>query len=221
MQASPRGMRLQIGIFGKRNAGKSSLLNFLAGQNTVIVSDVPGTTTDPVDKAMELPPLGPVLLIDTAGLDDDQPGLGEQRVARSLAVLDRCDLALVVTNPVTRDQTEDDLIATLKDRKIPYIIVSAKSDLYPPEPEFIESFGDVPFVAVSAGTGQNRTALQEAIIRIAPEDFLSSAQFLGGLSQPGKPVLLIAPIDKEAPKGRLIMPQVRRSGMRWTIWHTA
>ena len=209
MQASPRGMRLQIGIFGKRNAGKSSLLNFLAGQNTVIVSDVPGTTTDPVDKAMELPPLGPVLLIDTAGLDDDQPGLGEQRVARSLAVLDRCDLALVVTNPVTRDQTEDDLIDMLKDRKIPYIIVSAKSDLYPPEPEFIESFGDVPFVAVSAGTGQNRTALQEAIIRIAPEDFLSSAQFLGGLSQPGKPVLLIAPIDKEAPKGRLIMPQVQ------------
>ena len=208
MQASPRGMRLQIGIFGKRNAGKSSLLNFLAGQNTVIVSDVPGTTTDPVDKAMELPPLGPVLLIDTAGLDDDQPGLGEQRVARSLAVLDRCDLALVVTNPVTRDLTEDDLINTLNDRKIPYIIVSAKADLYPPEPAFRESFGEVPFVAVSAGTGWNRTALQEAIIRIAPEDFLSSAQFLGGLSKPGKPVLLIAPIDKEAPKGRLIMPQV-------------
>ncbi len=175
----------------------------------MIVSDVPGTTTDPVDKAMELPPLGPVLLIDTAGLDDDQPGLGQQRVARSLAVLERCDLALVVTNPELRDRTEDDLIATLKDRKIPYIIVSSKADLYPPDSEFRKSFGEVPFVAVSAGTGWNRVALQEAIIRIAPEDFLSSAEFLGGLSQPGKPVLLIAPIDKEAPKGRLIMPQVQ------------
>lgn len=209
MQASPRGMRLQIGIFGKRNAGKSSLLNFLAGQNTVIVSDVPGTTTDPVDKAMELPPLGPVLLIDTAGLDDDQPGLGQQRVERSIAVLDRCDLVLLVTNPEIKDHTEDTLISSLKAKNIPYIIVSGKADLFPPDAAFRESFGDVPFVAVSAKKEMNRSALQEAIIRIAPEDFLSSAQFLGGLSKPGEPVLLITPIDKEAPKGRLIMPQVQ------------
>ena len=114
LQQAPRGLRLQIGIFGRRNTGKSSLLNALAGQNAVIVSDVPGTTADPVEKAMEIPPVGPVLLIDTAGLDDDQEGIGEKRVARSRKIMDRCDIALIVSCGDVWGGLEEELVQTFR-----------------------------------------------------------------------------------------------------------
>ena len=113
IQNTPKGLRLQIGFFGRRNAGKSSLLNALAGQDVVIVSDVPGTTTDPVEKPMELPPLGPVLFIDTAGLDEDPTALGGMRVEKSRRVFDRTDLALIVTDGGWND-TEEDVLSFFK-----------------------------------------------------------------------------------------------------------
>ena len=122
IQNTPKGLRLQIGFFGRRNAGKSSLLNALAGQDVVIVSDVPGTTTDPIEKPMELPPLGPVLFIDTAGLDEDPTALGGLRVEKSRRVFDRTDLALLVTDGDWSD-TEEDVLALFRERATPLIVV--------------------------------------------------------------------------------------------------
>lgn len=211
MQAAPRGLRLQIGIFGRRNAGKSSLLNALAGQDVVIVSDVPGTTTDPVEKAMEMLPLGPILLIDTAGIDDDQAELGAKRVGKSLKILDRCDLAILVSRAGIWDAEEEKLIAEFQQRSIPFIVLFNRADECAPEPGTVEKFAaaKIPFLAVSAKTGQGIPALRAAIISLAPEDFLSSSRMLGDLVEPLAPVLLITPIDKEAPKGRMILPEVQ------------
>lgn len=204
MQAAPRGLRLQIGIFGKRNAGKSSLLNAIAGQDIVIVSDVPGTTADPVDKAMELSPVGPVLFIDTAGFDDDQETIGALRVERSLKILDRCDMAILVTRQwSTEDASMLELIQT---RNIPVIVVLNQfQDEAPAIPEGLSA----PVLTLSAKTGAGLAQLREKIIALAPEDFLSSDRMLGDLVEEHAPVLLITPIDKAAPKGRLIMPQVQ------------
>lgn len=210
MQATAKGMRLQIGFFGRRNAGKSSLLNRIAGQDVVIVSDVPGTTADPVDKAMELPPAGPVLLIDTAGIDDDQETIGALRVERSLKVLDRCDLALLA---VPLDQPwschEDRMIQRFRDRNIPFFVVFTKGDLpgavLPDELKQRLTDEKIPYVEFSAVSG-NILPLLEQIIALAP---VNNDRMLADLVRPMEPVLLITPIDKEAPKGRMIMPQVQ------------
>lgn len=202
--ATPRGLRLQIGIFGKRNAGKSSLLNALAGQDIVIVSDVPGTTADPVDKAMELSPVGPVLFIDTAGFDDDQETIGALRVERSIKILDRCDMALLVTKEWSAEDAA--MLKVIQERNIPVIVVLNRfTDDAPAVPEDLT----VPVVTLSAKTGSGLAQLREKIVASAPEDFLSSDRMLGDLVEEHAPVLLITPIDKAAPKGRLIMPQVQ------------
>ena len=154
IQNTPKGLRLQIGFFGRRNAGKSSLLNALAGQDVVIVSDVPGTTTDPVEKPMELPPLGPVLFIDTAGLDEDPTALGGLRAGKSRAVFDRTDLALLVTDG-NWGATEQEVVEHFRGHATPLVVIFSKSDLATPDHALTAMLDDakIPHVAVSARTG--------------------------------------------------------------------
>lgn len=199
MNDAPKSERVHIGIFGRRNAGKSSLINALTGQSLAIVSDVAGTTTDPVSKAMELLPLGPVLLIDTPGLDD-KGALGAQRVHSALSVLRRCDAALVVTaagQPLGSHCKQ--LIRTLQERKIPYIIVYNKADL---APDSAETDG----ISVSAQTGAGIQELKERLARLLVDPH-SGRRLIGDLLQPGDVAVLVVPIDSAAPKGRLILPQ--------------
>lgn len=199
MNDAPKSERVHIGIFGRRNAGKSSLINALTGQSLAIVSDVAGTTTDPVSKAMELLPLGPVLLIDTPGLDDEG-ALGAQRVHSALSVLRRCDAALVVTDAgQPLDSHCKQLICTLQERKIPYIIVYNKADLAP------DSTG-TNGISVSAQTGAGIQELKERLAHLLVDPH-SGRRLVSDLLQPGDVAVLVVPIDSAAPKGRLILPQ--------------
>ena len=211
MQNTPKGLRFQIGIFGKRNVGKSSLLNALTGQMVSIVSDTPGTTADPVEKPMELRPFGPVLLIDTAGLDDDAGELGTLRAEKSRKILERIDLALVVVAPDGWSELEDQLAEQLRRKNIPVIAVFNKADLHQPSPEIQEKLTkqNMDFVSISARNGQGIDTLRTAILRQAPEDFMNSLGLLDHIAPAGKPILLITPVDQEAPRGRLILPQVQ------------
>jgi len=210
MQPTPKGLRLHIGLFGRRNAGKSSVLNALTRQEVSIVSDVAGTTTDPVEKPMEMLPLGPVLLIDTAGIDD-VGALGEQRVARTRKVLDRTDLALLVVDAGQFDRFEQMLLDELAARGVSVIVVLNKSDLAPPPSELVarlEAAG-AAYVETTATSGQGIAELREAMIRAVPEEFLRTPPILADLVPPGEMAVLVVPIDLEAPKGRLILPQVQ------------
>jgi [FeFe] hydrogenase H-cluster maturation GTPase HydF len=215
MQAAPKGLRLHIGIFGRRNVGKSSILNALTGQETAIVSPQAGTTTDPVEKPMELLPLGPVVFIDTAGIDDEG-ALGEQRMAKTMQVLQRTELALVVMEAGTKTVSdtvsfEGELLEKLRRLKVPGIVVCNKVDVRPPaeEHEALASENGFPFCAVSATKGTGIDELRRAIIRSAPEELMATPAVVSDLVGPGKVAVLVAPIDKEAPKGRLIVPQVQ------------
>ena len=210
MQNTPKGLRLQIGVFGKRNAGKSSILNVLARQKVSIVSDTPGTTTDPVEKAMEMLPLGPVLFIDTAGLDDCGE-LGIMRIERSRKMIERTDLAIIVSAEGGWESLEETLLEEFRTRKVPVIIVFNKSDLALPPAALTERLDEekIPHVTVSAARNEGFDILRQLIIKLAPEDFMSSARMLGGLVRPGKSCVLVTPIDLEAPKGRMILPQVQ------------
>lgn len=207
---TPKGMRLHIGLFGRRNVGKSSLLNALTRQAVSIVSEVAGTTTDPVEKPMELLPIGPVLFIDTAGIDDEG-ALGAQRVERTKAVFDRTDLALVVVEAGRWEAFEDALLAEWRGRNVPAIVVFNKSDVGAPSAELLSRLRreHVPFVSTIASRGQGVAELREALIRATPDDFLNEPPLLGDLVGPGELVVLVVPIDLEAPKGRLILPQVQ------------
>ena len=220
IQNTPKGLRLQIGFFGRRNAGKSSLLNALAGQDVVIVSEVPGTTTDPVEKPMELPPLGPVLLIDTAGLDEDPTVLGGKRVEKSRRIFDRTDLAILVTDGGWSN-TEEDVLSLFRERATPLIVVFNKSDLSAPDPALTARLdaAKIRHVAVSALANTGLASLRAALVDAAPEGFLGARPMLGDLIAPGDSVLLITPIDKEAPKGRMILPEVQ--AIRDTLDHDA
>lgn len=209
MQSAPRGMRLHIGIFGRRNVGKSSLLNALLRQNVSIVSNVAGTTTDPVEKPMELLPIGPVLFIDTAGIDDEG-ALGAQRVARTRQVIDRTDVALLV-GAGAWGEFEQGLLAEFQARKTPALVVWNKRDAQPPPldlPTLLAKQG-APWVQTSATSGAGLADLRAALVRAVPEDFLTPPSLLGDLVPPGGVAVLVVPIDKEAPKGRLILPQVQ------------
>jgi [FeFe] hydrogenase H-cluster maturation GTPase HydF len=207
-QTTPRGLRLQIGIFGRRNVGKSSLFNRLLHQDVSIVSEVAGTTTDPVEKAMELQPLGPVMFVDTAGIDD-VGALGAARVARTRRVLDRVDLALLVTDEW--GPFEQGLLEILRARNTPLAVVCAKCDLRADRnlEAAARAAGAREVVTVSALTGEGLDALRELTIRLAPEDALTPPALVADLVPPGALVVLVVPIDKEAPKGRLILPQVQ------------
>jgi [FeFe] hydrogenase H-cluster maturation GTPase HydF len=204
-QPTPRSLRLHIGIFGRRNVGKSSLLNAITRQQVSIVSAYAGTTTDPVEKPMELLPLGPVLFVDTAGVDDTG-ALGELRMERTRAVLERVDLGVIVTDRGDWGAFEDHLLAELQARKVPALVVLNKADLGL-APGCLEALG-LPLVAVSAQQGTGLLELREALLALAPADFFDNRRLVADLVPPGEVAVLVVPIDKEAPKGRLILPQV-------------
>ena len=210
MLKTPKGFRLHIGLFGRRNVGKSSVLNAMTRQAVSIVSEVAGTTTDPVEKPMELLPIGPVLFIDTAGIDDIG-ALGEMRVQRTRQVFDRTDIGVVVTPAGEWDQFEQAILEELRHREIPAIVVFNKVDLGEPRAEVLERLKalKVPVVRSVATEGEGILDLREALIRKAPEDFINAPAILGDLIPAGELVVLVVPIDLEAPKGRLILPQVQ------------
>lgn len=208
-RAAPKSFRLHIGIFGRRNAGKSALLNMLTRQQVSIVSDVAGTTTDPVEKPMEMLPLGPVLFIDTAGVDDEG-ALGEMRVKKTRQIFDRTDLALLVVDAGRWDLFEEQLLAEFRGRRVPVVVVFNKTDLGQPQPGLLERLKTehVPWVLTSAVRQEGLEELRKALIENAPEEFINSPPLVADLVQAGQVVILVVPIDKEAPKGRLIQPQV-------------
>lgn len=195
MNATPSSARVHIGIFGRRNAGKSSLMNALTGQELSIVSEHLGTTTDPVSKSMELLPMGPVVIFDTPGLDD-VGDLGTLRVRKAAQVLIKTDVALVVIDPtVGIAEEETALIAKIEQKKIPYIVVYNKSDI---------ATAPDGAISVSAATGAGINELKE---RIASIKMPEPPRLLEGLCAPGDVCVLVTPIDSAAPKGRMILPQ--------------
>ncbi|ASV76837.1 [FeFe]-hydrogenase maturation protein HydF [Thermogutta terrifontis] len=206
---TPKSFRLHIGIFGRRNAGKSALLNMLTRQQVSIVSDVAGTTTDPVEKPMEMLPLGPVLFIDTAGVDDEG-ALGAMRVKKTRQVLDRTDLALLVVDSDRWGVFEEQLLAEFHQRRIPVIVVFNKVDVARPDATLLAQLDQqkIPYVFTAAIRHEGLESLRQALIQNAPEDFINSPPLIADLVQSGQIVVLVVPIDKEAPKGRLIQPQV-------------
>lgn len=201
LNSTPSADRVHIGFFGRRNAGKSSVVNAVTGQELAVVSEVKGTTTDPVQKAMELLPIGPVVIIDTPGIDDEG-SLGELRVRKTKQILNKTDVAvLVVDKTVGITSVEEELIAIFREKKIPYVIVFNKQDL----PE-----GSVPdeeyYIAVSAKTGFQIEELKEKIGKLAVTEE-PKLKIVGDIISPSDFVVLVVPIDKAAPKGRLILPQ--------------
>jgi [FeFe] hydrogenase H-cluster maturation GTPase HydF len=203
-------MRLHIGLFGRRNVGKSSLLNGLTRQAVSIVSGVAGTTTDPVEKPMELLPIGPVLFIDTAGIDD-VGALGTMRVAKTRLVFDRADVGVVVAQADQWGEFEESLLAELRRRAIPTIVVFNKIDLAAPDNGVLTQLAEqkTRCVQTVAHRGDGLLDLREALIAAAPDEFINTPAIVGDLVPAGEVVVLVVPIDKEAPKGRLILPQVQ------------
>lgn len=204
LQETPAAQRLHIALYGRRNAGKSSLINALTGQQVALVSPVAGTTADPVKKAMELHPIGPVLFIDTAGYDDEGE-LGQLRVEATRDTLQRADVALLV---IAGEPSQEDLqwAQQLKEQNTPFVVAQTKGDLAAPAqlpPDLAERA-----VAVSAATGEGIEALRAALTALVPEDF-GRQDLTRGLCSAGDVVLLVMPQDIQAPKGRLILPQVR------------
>lgn len=201
LNETPSAERLHIGFFGRRNAGKSSLVNAFTGQELSVVSDVKGTTTDPVRKSMELLPLGPVVIIDTPGYDDEG-ALGEMRVRKTKQVLNRIDIAiLVVDATVGIKSCEEELLALIKKKNIPYLIAFNKADLLEEIPEDTKEQ-----VYVSAVHYQNIETLKEKTGKLGKAE-TGKLQLVGDLIHPDQLVVLVIPIDKAAPKGRLILPQ--------------
>lgn len=206
---TPRGSRLHIAIFGRRNVGKSSLINALTNQDLAIVSNIAGTTTDPVFKSMEILPIGPVVLIDTAGIDDEGT-LGELRIKKTVQVLNKTDLVLLVIDPVTgTGKYEKDIVQTAKEKEVPVIGVANKQDLdnNPGIEEWENTLG-IPFYKVSSLTKYGLEKLKQGIVKHAPRDW-TAPTIIGDRLSPGDTVVMVVPIDSAAPKGRLILPQVQ------------
>ena len=210
MQPTPKSLRLHIGLFGRRNAGKSSLLNAMTRQEVSIVSEVAGTTTDPVEKPMELLPLGPVLFIDTAGIDD-AGALGDKRVEKTRQVFDRTDVGVIVVDSGVWEEFELGILNELHERGIPVVVVFNKSDLAGPQAAPLDELrvAETPWVETVASEGRGVLQLREALLQVAPADFLQAPAIVADLVPPGEMAVLVVPIDMEAPKGRLIVPQVQ------------
>jgi [FeFe] hydrogenase H-cluster maturation GTPase HydF len=210
MTSTPKGLRLHIAFIGRRNAGKSSLINALTRQQVSIVSPVAGTTTDPVEKPMELLPLGPVLFIDTAGIDDTGE-LGALRVQKTRQVLDRTDVAVLVAEAGKWGSFEEGIVQELAARKTPTVVVLNKIDTAPTDAQTEAKLAaqKLCVVKTSSVTGAGLLDLRQALLGAAPADFIDSPAILGDLVGAGELAVLVVPIDKEAPKGRLILPQVQ------------
>ncbi len=199
-----KSMRLHIGVFGRTNVGKSSLLNRITNQEISIVSELAGTTTDVVEKSMELLPVGPVTFLDTAGLDDNTE-LGEKRIEKTMKIINRIDVAVIVCDYNGLDAYEQELIAKFDELKIPYLIVENKCDIKKSE---IEGFKNVLYTSVKDDESLV-FRFKEALVKLLPDDFVNSPKIAGDLVPPKSTVILVVPIDKEAPKGRIILPQVQ------------
>ena len=201
LNSTPSGERVHIGFFGRRKAGKSSVVNAVTGQELSVVSDTLGTTTDPVFKTMELLPMGPVMIIDTPGFDDEG-ALGELRVRKTRQVLNKSDVAVLVVDAAAGiGRCEEELIRLFREKELPYLIAMNKSDLLSEKGE-----ADAHTAFVSAKTGEGIYELKERIAGLAKTD-QPKLQIVGDLIHPGDFVVLVTPIDKAAPKGRLILPQ--------------
>ena len=221
LNSTPSANRVHIGFFGRRNAGKSSVVNAVTGQELAVVSDTKGTTTDPVYKSMELLPIGPVMIIDTPGFDDEG-ALGELRVRKTKQVLNKTDIAVLVVDATEgKKQCDEELIRIFKEKEIPYIIVNNKADLLSDEisekvcqnnvseqrkaeQNALLSSGQEQYV--SALTGAGIYELKECIGKLTPNEDMT-LKIVGDLLHPGDFVVLVVPIDSAAPKGRLILPQ--------------
>lgn len=199
-----KSMRLQIGVFGKTNVGKSSFLNRVTNQEISIVSDIAGTTTDVVEKSMELLPVGPVTFLDTAGLDDESE-LGEKRVEKTMKVINRIDVAVIICDYNGLDDYEKELIKKFEELKIPYLIVENKCDIKKVD---IPDYDNVLYTSVKDDESLV-FKFKEALVKLLPDDFVNSPKIAGDLVPPKSTVILVIPIDKEAPKGRIILPQVQ------------
>jgi [FeFe] hydrogenase H-cluster maturation GTPase HydF len=204
MQTTPKSLRLHIALFGRTNVGKSSFLNLVAGQDVSIVSAQAGTTTDVVEKPMELLPIGPVVFLDTAGIDDTT-ALGEKRIDRTERVFDRADVILLLHEGGQVTAFEERVAAKAEEKKIPVIRIANKADLTGP--------ADSSYLAVNSTDLGSRdrvlAALKAELLRVCPDDFITPPPLMGDLVKPGGLAMLIVPIDLQAPKGRLILPQVQ------------
>lgn len=218
MTETPRGNRVHIAIFGRTNAGKSSLINCITNQKISLVSDVKGTTTDPVYKAMELLPIGPVVFIDTAGIDDVSL-IGTLRIEKTVEVLDKMDIAIFVVSAETilEDETlsyEQKWIEKIKDKKKPFVAVLNKIDIIDDKENFknkivkAEKKLGLNFIQISSENGLNIDILKKEIVEKSPK-FIEGEVLIGDKIKAGDKILLVAPQDIQAPKGRLILPQVQ------------
>ncbi|MCK5803488.1 MAG: [FeFe] hydrogenase H-cluster maturation GTPase HydF [Lentisphaeria bacterium] len=214
MLTTPKSLRLHIAIFGRTNVGKSTLLNAIAGQDVAITSPVPGTTTDVVEKPMELLPLGPVVFLDTAGLGDESE-LGAERVKRTRAALNRADVALLVCEAGSFSDHEEEIIAAASERNLPVIVVVNKTDLIAPDVSFLTSLrkkadGVLLCAATDAADRERMLAELKLLLQtVLSDEFRNPPPLVGDLLPPGGLAVLIVPIDLQAPKGRLILPQVQ------------
>ncbi len=210
MQKTPKSLRLHIAIFGRRNVGKSSILNVLTQQDVSIVSDIAGTTTDPVEKAMELLPIGPVLFIDTAGLDDSGT-LGKLRIEKTYKVFERADIILLVTEVNVWSEYEERIVKEAKKRNTPLLVILNKIDVFNPDEKIkarLEKL-EISHIEICAKSYDwNATArIKTEIIKSLPNDWIIPSPIIADLIEPGDLIILVIPIDKEAPKGRIILPQ--------------
>lgn len=214
MDATPKGNRLHIALLGRTNVGKSSILNMITGQDIAITSPVAGTTTDVVEKAMELLPLGPVLFLDTAGLDDVSK-LSSLRLKKTEKIFDRADVAILVTEPDFWGTYEEEVLAEMNRRKTPVIVAINKIDLHRPSGQFLRDVQakTLHIIPVSTIDAQKRDSfldiLKRQLLEIVPNDFVQPPPLVGDLMPPGGLAVLVVPIDLQAPKGRLILPQVQ------------
>lgn len=206
-----KSMRLHIGIFGKTNVGKSSFLNKITGQDMSIVSDIAGTTTDVVEKSMELLPVGPVTFLDTAGLDD-KTLLSGQRIEKTLKIINRTDIAVVICDFNGIDEYEKDLFKKFDELKIPYLVVINKYDIEQISGEKLSkivNYTDKILITSTVSDEKIIFKFKDMLVKMLPEDFINSPKIAGDLVNEGDTVILVIPIDKEAPKGRIILPQVQ------------
>ncbi|MCK9572916.1 MAG: [FeFe] hydrogenase H-cluster maturation GTPase HydF [Candidatus Omnitrophica bacterium] len=214
MKKAPKSLRLHIGVFGRTNTGKSSFLNMIAGQDVAITSPVAGTTTDVVEKAMELLPIGPVVFLDTAGLDDTSE-LAGKRIEKTSKIFNRADIICLLTEPGIWGKFEEEVLLKAKEENIPVIAVINKIDISLPQKDFVDGVSSrvQGCILVSSVFFKKRNEyideLKNYLIKLCPDDFLNPPPLVGDLVPAGRMVVLVIPIDLQAPKGRLILPQVQ------------